>query len=79
MNDCKLHSVDFTDADCSDAYFAQSDLYRSIFYNTNLTRADFNHASSYAIDVNENRIKGARFSLPEAISLLDGLGITLVN
>ena len=69
--------VDFMEADCSDANFEGTDFEKSKFHQTNLTKANFNNAFNYAIDFNNNTLKGAKFSMPEAVSLLRGLDIVL--
>jgi len=47
------------------------------FVQTNLTKADFRGARNYAIAANQNTLKEAKFSLPEAVVLLHGLDIIL--
>ena len=61
-----------------EADFAGSDLERALFKGCDLEKANFIGAKNYSIDVTANTIKGARFSLPEAISLFAALGIELV-
>ena len=51
----------------------------SQFHHTNLSLANFAEATSYTIDVNANTVKGARFTRLEAVSLLESLGIELVD
>lgn len=63
-----LIGVDFTDVDLSG----------SIFHNCDLTKADFSSATCYDIDPQANKVKRAKFSLPEAVGLLRGFDITLV-
>jgi fluoroquinolone resistance protein len=77
--DCTAHDVDFREADLTEACFRGTDLSGSLFVNTNLTRADLASARNYRIDPRGNTLKGARFSLPEAVSLLDGLDIELTG
>lgn len=76
---CHAHDVDFAEADCEHASFIQTDLANSTFHHTKLGKADFTDAQNYAIDIHTNSIAGAKFSLPEAVSLLEGLGIELVG
>jgi fluoroquinolone resistance protein len=76
---CSAQEVEFSDADLSGANFSGTNLARSRFRGTNLTRANFESATHYAIDVSNNKITKARFSLPEALSLLYGLDIVLVE
>jgi fluoroquinolone resistance protein len=75
--ECRAFDVDFTDAHCEDADFRHTDLRDSVFARTRLVGANFSNAQNYRIDIFNNDIKRARFSLPEAISLLDSLDIEL--
>jgi len=76
---CKAHDVDFRDGNFSQASFTSSDFTNSLFNKTNLTGADFIDATNYYIDIYQNEIKSAKFCRQEAISLLDSLGIELVD
>jgi fluoroquinolone resistance protein len=76
---CQAHDVDFTEADCEHASFIQTDFANSTFHQTKLMKADFTDASNYQIDIATNKITGAKFSLPEAVSLLHGLQIEIVE
>jgi hypothetical protein len=44
---------------------------------TNLSGADFSHATNDAIDPTANRLKKTAFTLPEALSLLEAFDIVL--
>lgn len=79
ITDCIAQDVDFREADLSQADFAGTDLSGSLFLNTNLTEADLSCAMNYRIDPRTNTLKAARFSLPEAISLLQDLDIVLTG
>ena len=72
-----VKEVEFSEADLNGGDFSNAILTKSRFSQTNLTRANFQDATGYSIDVTNNRIAKARFSIPEAISLLRGLGIEL--
>jgi uncharacterized protein YjbI with pentapeptide repeats len=74
---CVAHNADFAEADLSRATCTGTDFADSRFLQTDLTEADFAGARNYAISPNMNVLKKARFSLPEAISLLYGLDIVL--
>ena len=69
--------VDFREADLSKADFSGTDLTGAQFGRTNLTGANLESARNYRIVPAENTLKGARFSLPEAMSLLSGLDIEI--
>lgn len=79
VEECKAHDVDFRNGSFADANFKDTDFSNALFNETNLSGADFTEASNYQIDVNYNRIKGAKFSRYEAGSLLESLGIELVD
>ena len=73
----QLQEVDFTDADLATAVFDHCDLTKAVFENTALQKADFRTARHYSLDPEKNRLKGALFSLPEVIGLLDKYGIRI--
>jgi uncharacterized protein YjbI with pentapeptide repeats len=77
--ECRARDVDFREADLTRANLTYSDFENSMFIESNLTEADLTYAENYRIDVNFNKIKGAKFMLPEAVSLLQGLDIELVD
>lgn len=79
MVECKAHDVDFRETDCTQADFSYTDFTNSLFNKTNLTQANFSEAINYNIDVFLNEIKRAKFSLPEAMNLLNSLDIELVE
>lgn len=71
--------VDFREADLSQADFSGTDLSECLFNQTNLSQADLSQARNYLIDPANNELKGARFSLPEAMSLLYNMDIELTD
>jgi uncharacterized protein YjbI with pentapeptide repeats len=75
--DCIATDVDFREADLSSADFSGTDLSKSVFGNTDLSKANLSKAYNYHIDASQNKLKGTRFSLPEAMSLLYSLEIIL--
>lgn len=70
FKDCQLHEVDFTETDLTGASFSNCDLAGSRFERTILEKADFRSAHNYTIDPEINRMKKAKFSLPEVTGLL---------
>lgn len=79
FEDCRSHEVDFSEADLNHAVFTGTDLTGSHFHHTNLSRADFAGATNYDINLSNNNVKQARFAMPEALALLYGLDIVLVE
>ena len=71
FQNCQLQEVDFSNADLSFSTFDFCDLQGAIFNSTNLDRSDFRTAHHYSIDLENNRIKKAQFSLNGIIGLLD--------
>ena len=74
---CIAREVDFREADLTDAVCTKTDFTGSKFHHTNLTKADFREATGYAINPVVNTIARARFSLPEAVSLLSGFDVEI--
>jgi len=72
-----LRDVDFSGADLPESNFKDCDLLNARFSATCLLKSDFRGAINYLISPIENKLRGARFSLPEAQGLLYGLGILL--
>jgi fluoroquinolone resistance protein len=79
MIQCFAREVDYTEADLSETDCRFTDFTMSRFFNTNLSGADFSGATNYTIPAGANKIKGAKFSLPEAMSLLYNLDIILID
>lgn len=79
ITDTTAKNVDFREVDLSCVDFAGTNLTDSMFANTNLSEADLTKARNYTIAPEKNNLKGARFSLPEAMSLLFNLDIVLVE
>ena len=77
LTECIAREVDFSGANLTKAAFTRADFLDSRFVDTNLSGADFSHASNYAINPTVNRLKKAIFTLPEAMSLLAAFDIVL--
>lgn len=75
--DCMAQEVDFRECNLSTAILTGSNLQNSLFASTNLSEANFINATNYSINLTQNKLTGAKFSLPEAFSLLKGIGIDL--
>ena len=74
---CEAKEVEFAETDFTGAIFTGTDFEKSRFFKTNLTGADLRGAKNYNIDITNNIIKKAKFSYPEAMSLLNALDITI--
>ncbi len=74
---CEAVNVDFRQSDLSRADFAFTNLRDSLFQGTDLSMADLRFARNYQIDPSQNKVHKARFSLPEAMSLLYSMDIDL--
>lgn len=77
FKDCSMLEVDYSGANLQKIAFSRCNLSRSVFAHTDLTGADLRSATNYAIDPTNNKIKKARFSLPEAVNLLKTFGISI--
>jgi len=71
FRNCQLRAVDFAESEMMGSDLSACDLLNATFDRTNLENADLRGAINYSINPNTNKLKGARFSAPEVLSLLD--------
>lgn len=71
MVECQLKEVDFTEANLTKANCKYSDFSGARFINTDLTHTDLTDATNYSIHPDGNKLRKTKFSLPEALSLLE--------
>jgi fluoroquinolone resistance protein len=71
FKDCIIKEADFSDADLTASGFINCDLARTVFQHTVLEKVDFRTSFNYSIDLEMNRMKGAKFSSTGIIGLLD--------
>lgn len=76
---CVAREVDFRQANLTEAVCTGTDFSGTQFASTNLTKADFRKAIQYSIRPNDNTLKSAKFSFPEAAALLHGLDIIIAD
>jgi fluoroquinolone resistance protein len=76
---CIATEVSFAESNMTECDCRMTDFSGSIFLRTNLTKANFSDAQHYLIDVRTNTVTKAKFSIPEAISLLETIGIVIVE
>lgn len=67
----QLLETDFTECDLTGSLFDNCDLAGATFDNSNIEKADFTTAFNYSIDTDKNRIKKAKFSMPDVLVLLN--------
>ncbi|MBY0414609.1 MAG: pentapeptide repeat-containing protein [Bdellovibrionales bacterium] len=73
--DCNMTEVDFYGANLEKAILCGSRLLGATFNSSNLYGTDFRGALDYSVNIRETKIAKAKFSMPEAISLLSALEI----
>ena len=69
--DCSMIAVDFMKADLTEVIFDRCDLYKTVFINTILNKADFRTSFNYTLDPEKNKVKRAMFSLENVKGLLE--------
>jgi uncharacterized protein YjbI with pentapeptide repeats len=72
---CEVKECDFMNANLADSSFTKCDLGLTRFPGANLEKANFTGAKNYYLDPMKTKLKGAKFSYPEALALLEGFGI----
>lgn len=72
---CKIRETTFSYCDLSESRFEGSEFQNTSFHDCQLQKSDFTDALGYTINPFSNKLKGARFSLPEAQSFLYFLDI----
>jgi uncharacterized protein YjbI with pentapeptide repeats len=76
---CQLQEASFMECDLTAAKFIDCDLDKTIFDRVNLEKADFSTARNYSINPAINRVKKAKFSLPDVVGLLSYLDIVILQ
>ena len=72
---CDLPGSSFQGCDLRESSFRGAGLKDTDFQQNNLMGADFREASDYNISLENNKLKKAKFSFPEAVRLLASTGI----
>ena len=79
FDECKLQDVDFREGNFAHSTMVYCDFSNSLFMRTNLQGVDFTESCNFSINVLENQLSKAKFSKYEALSLLESLGIELLD
>ncbi len=77
FRDCSIKEADFSGANLSKAIFSGSFLSETSFANVNVEGADFRRARNYFIDPKFAKLKGAKFSFPDGLVLIEALGCVI--
>jgi len=74
----KIQKCFFTNTSLMESDFGDCDLLETVFHSCNLRKANFGGAKNYNINPLVNDVKKAKFSFPEAVSLLKGLDVKIL-
>ncbi len=77
FSDNEVSASIFAQCQLAESKFRQCRLEKTEFFQCDLQNADFRDASGYQVDIMSCKVRGARFSFPEAMNLLGGLGIKI--
>ena len=77
FKNCVAKEVDFSECNLTEADFSGTDLEHARFADCDLSLANFKEARNYSINLQENKVRKTKFSLPEALSLLDPFDIVI--
>ncbi len=75
---CEILETDFIGTQLVESDFSHSSLAGSVFNSCDLSKANFADARAYIINPENNKVKKARFSMPEALGLLQHLDIVIL-
>ena len=75
--DSIVRDVDFRGCNLQNATLTGNDFQNSLFVKTDLTKANFRNSINYSISLVDNNVTKAKFSMPEAMSLLYSLNIEI--
>lgn len=78
LTKCLARDADFREADLAGADLTHTDFVGSLFGKTDLRGANLDQARNYAIRISDNKVKDAKFSMPEAMALLYCLDVKIV-
>lgn len=68
---------DFINTELRSSDFSHCLLTGTMFHNCNLMKADFSYAKNYTLNPEGNQLRKAKFTMPEAVALLQHLDIIL--
>lgn len=71
----QIEESSFMRCRCKEADFSGCNLENTQFTECDLSKADFRNAYGWIIPLAGNVVKGAQFSFPEVVNLLNGIGI----
>lgn len=77
FKNCTAKETDFSECNLTQADFGGTDLESARFSNTDISHADFKDARNYYIELLHNKVTKAKFSLPEALALLQPFDIII--
>lgn len=75
FSDCSIVGSMFSQCSLVEADLRRCSLEETEFFRCDLSKADMREATGYQVDIMTCRLKDARFSFPEVMGLLNGLGI----
>ena len=77
FTNCLINDTGFEECNLEKSIFDNCDLQQTVFASNKMQQANFETSKNYMIDPKHNDIKGAFFSLPEALSFLSLLPIKI--
>lgn len=70
FENCSIKEVDFSETDLTESTFIDCDLTLAVFQQSIIEKVDFTQANHFAIDLEQNKVKNARFSATSLSGLL---------
>ena len=79
FKNCTMRDMDFRECNLEESSFSHCDLLNTSFNRCNFSGSDFRNAKSYRLNPLSEKLKGAKFDLPEALVLFEEMGIEVLE
>ena len=79
FTNCNCSDVDFSQSDLSKTHFINTQVHQALFENTNLTEAELSGALGEQFDPKQSQMTDATVSIKTAIRLVEMMGLKVMQ
>jgi fluoroquinolone resistance protein len=77
FTNCSIIEAQFVESDLTESTFLGCNLHRTLFQQSILEKVDFRSSQNYSMDLDQNRVKKAKFALAGVPGLLEKYGLNI--